>query len=474
VDDGEHSVERLESYNKALAQQLGADHCHNIDRIMRLPGTTNLPDAKKRALGRRPVAAELIYLDLDRRYRLDDFPASANANGRAGAANGNGRGTSLFDPGQWITELLRIGHDPNNPQRWGGDRSKAVFAAACELVSALWDDEAIAEALFDPQHGISAHVRGQQQPRNYALHQARQARKAVAATRPIVDGKTNGHATTAPPPWEHVELEAWARSGQPIPERQWIMEDWIPRGQTTGLYGVSGVLKTTFLLQLMMAASAGLTFCGLPIAEVAVYGLFCEDTKAEILRRAARLARFYQRDLDRFPNFHFASLVGQMDTELLSFDLGRRHPGPASDHFAQELDYYRPGLVVHDTLPDFFGGEEINRRQTSQFIRMLDGIGMLHNCAIVCAAHSSMRGRASGRLDSGNTGIEGKMRARLTLHDPGAPAEDNETPDERAYRPQPHRQAHLDPRQQQLRQTRRNYRADHPRWRVLSGRDQSG
>jgi hypothetical protein len=212
------------------------------------------------------------------------------------------------------------------------------------------------------------------------------------------------------------------------------MEDWIPRGQTTGLYGVSGVLKTTFLLQLMMAASAGLAFCGLPITQVPVYGLFCEDTKDEILRRAARLARFYQRDLDRFPNFHFASLVGQMDTELLSFDLGKRHPGLAFDHFAQELDYYRPGLVVLDTLPDFFGGEEINRRQTSQFIRMLDGLGMLHNCAIVCAAHPSMRGRASGRLDSGNTGIEGKMRARLTLHDPGDDGDDGETPDERAYR----------------------------------------
>jgi hypothetical protein len=42
-----------------------------------------------------------------------------------------------------------------------------------------------------------------------------------------------------------------------------------------------------------------------------------------------------------------------------------------------------------------------------------------------------MRGRSSGRFDSGNTGIEGKMRARLSLHDPGdsnAPEE----PEERA------------------------------------------
>jgi RecA-family ATPase len=248
------------------------------------------------------------------------------------------------------------------------------------------------------------------------------------------NGHTNGHAHTGAPLWEHVQLDAWARSGQSIPERQWIMEEWIPRGQTTGLYGISGVLKTTFLLQLMMAASAGLAFCGLPVARTPVYGLFCEDTKDEILRRVRRIAAFYERDLDQFPDFHFASLVGQMDSELLMFDLGKRRPGPAFPQFKQELDYYQPGLCVLDTLPDFFGGEEINRRHTSQFIRMLDGLGMLHNCAMVCAAHPSMRGRASGRLDSGNTGIEGKMRARLTLHDPGDGSDDDETPEERIYR----------------------------------------
>ena len=100
------------------------------------------------------------------------------------------------------------------------------------------------------------------------------------------------------------------------------MEGWIPRGQTTGLYGVSGVLKTMFLLQLMLSASAGLSFCGLPIAEVPVLGLFCEDTKDEILRRLQRIAKLYRRDLDTFPNFHFVSLVGHLDTELLLFDRG--------------------------------------------------------------------------------------------------------------------------------------------------------
>lgn len=41
-----------ESINKSIAKHLGGDHCHNVDRIMRIPGTINIPNAKKQANGR--------------------------------------------------------------------------------------------------------------------------------------------------------------------------------------------------------------------------------------------------------------------------------------------------------------------------------------------------------------------------------------------------------------------------------------
>jgi hypothetical protein len=154
-----------------------------------------------------------------------------------------------------------------------------------------------------------------------------------------------------------------------------------------------------------------------------------------VVRRAIRITQFYGLDFIRFPNFHFGSLVGVMDSELLRFDHEGHKFGPAYQLLQDQLATIRPGLVVLDTLPDFFGGNEIDRRQTSIFIRMLDRISMLHDCAIVCSAHPSMRGRSSGRFDSGNTGIEGKMRARLSLHDPGDGNEDDgESPEERAHR----------------------------------------
>lgn len=59
---GSASLAEVESVNRSLAERLGGDNCcHNIDRLMRLPGTVNYPNAKKRAAGRILSFAKVIY-----------------------------------------------------------------------------------------------------------------------------------------------------------------------------------------------------------------------------------------------------------------------------------------------------------------------------------------------------------------------------------------------------------------------------
>lgn len=53
-------LDRVERINRQLAADLGGDNCHNIDRIMRLPGTINVPNAKKQAAGRVPTLAHVV------------------------------------------------------------------------------------------------------------------------------------------------------------------------------------------------------------------------------------------------------------------------------------------------------------------------------------------------------------------------------------------------------------------------------
>ena len=50
----------------------------NIDRILRLPGTTNLPNAKKRKKGRVACPTKLLWFD-GASYPLDAFPKRKQA-----------------------------------------------------------------------------------------------------------------------------------------------------------------------------------------------------------------------------------------------------------------------------------------------------------------------------------------------------------------------------------------------------------
>jgi RecA-family ATPase len=203
-------------------------------------------------------------------------------------------------------------------------------------------------------------------------------------------------------------------------ERQWIIPQWIPRQQTTGIYGAGGVNKTDFLIGMGMAKSRGLLFLEYKLEAGPVYGLFCEDTEEEIYRRGERIAKAWGfNSLADFPDFHFVSLVGFDDPEFVTFDSTVMRIEAALYVVDQKIVKIGAHLVMLDTLPHFFGGDEVRRREVSRFIRKLDGISIGRNCAVVFTAHPSARGARSGTLDSGSTGWEGGVRARLTLQDPG-------------------------------------------------------
>ena len=57
------NIAHAESQGAGLAAALGGDAVQNIDRVMRLPGTINLPNAAKRARHRVPAPARLLHFD---------------------------------------------------------------------------------------------------------------------------------------------------------------------------------------------------------------------------------------------------------------------------------------------------------------------------------------------------------------------------------------------------------------------------
>jgi hypothetical protein len=218
-------------------------------------------------------------------------------------------------------------------------------------------------------------------------------------------------------PW--IDRRASDRGEDPVPERLWIIPDWIPREQVTGLYGPPGVNKTDFLIQLLMAKSRGLVFMGYQLEPAPTYGLFCEDTEEEIDRRIARIAEHYGLWVTEFPDFHYSSLVGYDDLEFVTFDKNEMLDSRSLKRFDMKIEESGAVMACLDTAPHFFGGSEIDRRQVSRFLRKLDSISIGRKCGIVISAHPSARGaKSNGRMDSGSTGWEGGVRARIALTKP--------------------------------------------------------
>jgi hypothetical protein len=178
---------RVEAINMTVAKALGGDNCHNIDRIMRLPGTVNLPNTKKQKAGRKPTLARIVRAEWSLTYSLDDFPQEE------GPKPPDPKGAVAQDPPTFpvtledlplavspvIHTLIENGDDPERPRSGPNprhpSRSHSVFASAHALARAGCDEAQIAGILINPQYGISASVLDKRNSQAYALRQARRA-----------------------------------------------------------------------------------------------------------------------------------------------------------------------------------------------------------------------------------------------------------------------------------------------------------
>jgi hypothetical protein len=232
--------------------------------------------------------------------------------------------------------------------------------------------------------------------------------------------------------WEDQRVSDWA--GRIVPDMEWIVPGWIPAEQLTGLYGVGGINKTDFLIQLLMARSRGLIFLGFQLEASPVYGLFCEDTREQIIRRIDRIALHYGLTRADFPDLHFVSLVGYDQPELMIFDQDRKDPvTDALRHIDKMVLQTGARLVTLDMGDHFFGGDPLRNRDIIRFVRKLDGVSVTRRFGMLMSRHPSQRGRgAGGRMESGSVGWEGCMRARI-----GLDIDRTDDQDDNPYRPKP-------------------------------------
>jgi hypothetical protein len=184
-------AEDAKRWNLQIETLYDADNVHNVDRIMRLPGTINRPDPVKVRKGRTAALSRVEAHHPDRIYSLGEFTKApeVQAGGGGGLSSAthqvrvSGNVRRLND----VTELDRLsdtckvvivqGHDPDDPNRWPG-RSEALYWVVCEMVRQKYSDDEIYSVITDHEFGISESVLDKgSQIEKYALRQISRARE---------------------------------------------------------------------------------------------------------------------------------------------------------------------------------------------------------------------------------------------------------------------------------------------------------
>ena len=212
-----------------------------------------------------------------------------------------------------------------------------------------------------------------------------------------------------------------AASSISIPEREWLVQGILPKGEVVLFTGDGGLGKSLVMLQLMVAQATGTPWLGMPVQKGRSFGLFCEDDEAELHRRLADItAASFTNFEDLFP-MRLWSPKGQDQALWLPPMAGRK--GGNTEVFEAVLEYlksFEPDLVVLDTIGQLFGGNENARAEVTPFVNGCAGrIASETGATVVLVGHPSKSASGEhGAGYSGSTAWSGAVRAHLFLTKP--------------------------------------------------------
>lgn len=189
--------EEAKLWNLTLERTFGADACHNINRIMRLPGTINLPNEKKASKGRVPELAKLVAWDETRVYPISCFqkaPLVAMGKDAGGAfasaaeVNISGNVPRLgsvdelkkYDVPERIKVIVVQGHNRDlEGAKEDDSRSSWLFDCLCGLARSGVPAEVCYSIITDRDFKISESVLDKSNPDKYARRQIGRAIEIV-------------------------------------------------------------------------------------------------------------------------------------------------------------------------------------------------------------------------------------------------------------------------------------------------------
>ncbi|WP_187972468.1 AAA family ATPase [Aquibium microcysteis] len=466
--------ERAEAQGRGLRKLLGGDAIQNVDRLFRLPGTLNIPDAKKRAAGRSERPAALLR-HVDHRYALDELAALIPPQDGGG----------LTDQDQQIA-LVRAAYDeidmgPVEEGRsltelpWDVQRKLRSAMSADARLAALWEGDAAALSGTDTtdsawlanlaarlggstvetfdvtefgtlaaawpkmadndkhlsQRALSRAWGNVAAPMIERRRQDEEARQGIIERffEPMLGAAATAEGPRGPKGSRGLRIVTSLIEPASIPVREYLIEPRLPLGDVCQCVGEPGVSKSTLALRDALAIATGserilrgetgasperLHRAG----PVLIYN--AEDRLAEMERRLAAAQRYF--GVATLP--HPIYLLSGVDAEPLTI-MQRKSSGapllraPGADRLESLI--VQSGAIHVSLDPQislYSGGVENSNDDMNALLQELANLAARHGVSIGVVHHTGKAGRDNhGDMAAGRGGFAavGKVRSAYTL-----------------------------------------------------------
>ncbi len=201
---------------------------------------------------------------------------------------------------------------------------------------------------------------------------------------------------------------------KPVPPREWLVADLVPKKTVTLFSGDGGTGKSLLALQLAIAVAAGGAWLGKAAQPGRVIFITAEDDDDELHRRTDDILRAAGLSYGDLPGLTLRSLAGE-DALLAVESQVALITSTLFDELDARAEAEGPVLIVIDTLADVYPSNENDRIKVRQFVGILRGLALKRRCAVLLLGHPSLTGLSSGSGTSGSTAWSNSVRSRLYL-----------------------------------------------------------
>lgn len=208
-----------------------------------------------------------------------------------------------------------------------------------------------------------------------------------------------------------------------VPPRSYLIDQWLPSGATTGLFGDGGTGKSLVAMMMATAIAAGKDLWGNAVTQAPTLGIYCEDDANELTRRQQSINASLGLSPDDLRHCYWSSRFGEQSLLGASSVGGAYEPNELYAAIRAAALDRGARLIVLDNISMIYGDNINDPSLVTRFMSQMNRLALDINGAVLLVGHTA---KAEGSKFAGTMAWSNASRNRLLFARPeGAAAARN-------------------------------------------------